>query len=66
MSYVLDMKEGRLQNGNLVAVNTKAVHAEFGTILNETVIIFEFIPTKSSKESSSGSWLDLSNFKMPA
>ena len=51
----------------MVALNTKAVHPEFGIVLNETVTVIEFNPIKASNEAAgSGGWFDLANFKMPA
>jgi hypothetical protein len=47
-------------------LNTKAVHPDFGAVLNETVTILEFNPVKTTNDVASGGWFDLANFKMPA
>ena len=65
-SYVFDIKEARLQTGNMIVLNSKSIHPDFGHTINETVTVLEYTPHKSSHDSGSDSWFDFSNFKMPA
>ena len=64
-SYIFDIKEARLATGNLLLLNIISP-----TSTDESLLILEYQPSQValasvSQQSTSNSWLDFTNFKMP-